>query len=260
MRSPRKLRNGKFRPARKWVPRLLPIPLSPTESRYPNGIPFPNGKRVGLEGSLKIVELRDGRVGKVFKDDRTIECGRAQLGESHLAGEEHIWAGQPLAGPGSVAPLHGSARCSGGITGTGAKRAVPEPFRCSERRRDFTTRNKTAPVPITALWTLTPTPHHDHRLPRVPHGLWGDDSSATRLRNVSSGYGGVGVRLHCRLCGRGHRGSCGVSVLEAMLRENSPGPCSNRREQEQCGGAHGSPEEPRRLSPAGSPRVSPPIQ
>lgn len=50
----------------------IKIPLSPTESRYPNGIPFPNGKRAGLEVSLKIVELRDGRVGKVFKDDRTI--------------------------------------------------------------------------------------------------------------------------------------------------------------------------------------------
>ena len=79
--------------------------------------------------------------------------GRAQLGESHLDwtwGEGRGTSGrgsrrQVLAAPLHSAPLHGPARCSSGITGTGAKRAVPEPFRCSERRRDATVRGAGTP-------------------------------------------------------------------------------------------------------------------
>lgn len=103
-------------------------------------------RRVGLQGIPKPSNPSRG-IRRVFPShpSPSPRSGRAQLGESHLAGEEHIWAGQPLAGPGSAASLHGSARCSSGITGTGAKRAVPEPFRCSERRRDFTVRGAGTP-------------------------------------------------------------------------------------------------------------------
>lgn len=78
-------------------------------------------RRVGLQGIPKPSNPSRG-IRRVFPShpSPSPRSGRAQLGESHLAGEEHIWAGQPLAGPGSAASLHGSARCSSGITGDGA--------------------------------------------------------------------------------------------------------------------------------------------